>query len=95
MAMAAALTGAANAAMAYDWAIPGWLPPPPVPADVTMSDALIIGFRTTDTEIADLIAFLNSLSDEAFLANPAHANPWPEGHSAKDGAVAPPDTDPS
>lgn len=46
-------------------------------------DPLIAGFSITDAEIADLIAFLESLTDEAFLADPAHANPWPERHSAR------------
>lgn len=41
-ALAAALAaGLATAGMAYDWAIPAWLPPPPVPADVTMTEALV------------------------------------------------------
>ncbi|MGY6536545.1 MAG: cytochrome c peroxidase [Pararhodobacter sp.] len=41
VALATALSGAASAGLAYDWAIPDWLPPPPVPGDVTMSDALV------------------------------------------------------
>jgi cytochrome c peroxidase len=37
----------------------------------------IIGFTLTDQERADLLAFLASLTDEAFLADPRLANPWP------------------
>ena len=38
--------------------------------------AFIVGFDFTAEEIADLLAFLDSLTDETFLANPAHANPF-------------------
>ncbi len=38
---------------------------------------LIVGFEITDDEIADVIAFLESLTDERFLHDPAHADPWP------------------
>lgn len=41
------------------------------------------GFRITEREVADLIAFLESLTDEGFLTDPAHADPWPEGHPAR------------
>ncbi len=34
------------------------------------------GFRMTDAERADLLAFLESLTDPDFLANPAHSDPW-------------------
>jgi cytochrome c peroxidase len=34
------------------------------------------GFAITDAEKGDLIAFLESLTDTAFLRNPALANPW-------------------
>lgn len=34
------------------------------------------GFRMTDEERADLLAFLESLTDRAFLENPAHADPF-------------------
>ncbi len=37
---------------------------------------LIAGFEITDAEIADVVAFLRSLTDEAFLKNPALADPW-------------------
>lgn len=45
-------------------------------------DPLIVGFNASDAEIADLIAFLESLTDETFLSDPAHSDPWPEGHPA-------------
>ncbi len=38
---------------------------------------LIIGFSIDEAEIADLLAFLHSLTDEKFLADPRFANPWP------------------
>jgi cytochrome c peroxidase len=34
------------------------------------------GFRMTDDERADLLAFLESLTDREFLENPAHADPF-------------------
>jgi cytochrome c peroxidase len=52
-------------------------------------DALITGFEISDAEIADLIAFLESLTDEAFLADPAFADPWPDGHPATANRVMP------
>jgi cytochrome c peroxidase len=36
----------------------------------------IAGFEITDDEIDDVVAFLEALTDERFLRNPAHANPW-------------------
>ncbi|MGH1346878.1 MAG: MbnH family di-heme enzyme [Nannocystales bacterium] len=33
-------------------------------------------FTLKDDEVADLIAFFESLTDDAFLTNPAHADPW-------------------
>ena len=59
-----------------------------------LRDPLIGGFRITDAEIADLTAFLESLTDAEFLSDPAFANPWPEGHPATGGGATPPD-DPS
>jgi cytochrome c peroxidase len=38
----------------------------------------IAGFEITEAEIDDVVAFLESLTDERFLRNRAHANPWPE-----------------
>ena len=52
-------------------------------------DPLIVGFKITDEEKADLIAFLDSLTDESFLTNPAYSDPWPEGHPATINRVMP------
>ena len=38
---------------------------------------------------ADIIAFLESLTDEGFLANPAYADPWPADHPAVANRVLP------
>ena len=35
----------------------------------------IKGFKITESEIDDLIAFLESLTDEDFITNPAYSNP--------------------
>lgn len=48
-----------------------------------MKDGMIQGFTATPAEIADLIAFLESLTDEQFLTDPRLADPWPEGHPAR------------
>jgi cytochrome c peroxidase len=37
----------------------------------------IIGFTLTDQERADVLAFLESLTDETFLSDPRFVNPWP------------------
>lgn len=37
----------------------------------------IIGFELTDQERADLIAFLESLTDESFVTDPRFSSPWP------------------
>ena len=34
------------------------------------------GFKLTDAEKSDLIAFLESLTDTEFLKNPSLADPW-------------------
>ncbi len=34
------------------------------------------GFEVTDQEVADLVLFLESLTDTAFVANPRHGDPW-------------------
>jgi cytochrome c peroxidase len=34
-------------------------------------------FMLTAAEVADLVAFLNSLTDETFLKNPAFSDPAP------------------
>ena len=36
----------------------------------------IVGFELSDTEKADLLAFLNALTDEEFLTNPALSDPY-------------------
>jgi cytochrome c peroxidase len=36
----------------------------------------VAGFTLTDQERGDLIAFLHSLTDDAFLTDPALANPF-------------------
>lgn len=38
---------------------------------------LIAGFDISEAEIADVVAFLESLTDERFLRHPAHGDPWP------------------
>jgi hypothetical protein len=37
---------------------------------------LVVGFELSDKERADVIAFLESLTDEEFLTNPAFGDPW-------------------
>jgi cytochrome c peroxidase len=39
-------------------------------------DSFIADFEISDDEIDDVIAFLNALTDEAFVKNPRFANPW-------------------
>ena len=51
-------------------------------AEHPMKDGMIQGFKASDAEIADLIAFLESLTDEEFLSDPRLSDPWPEGHPA-------------
>lgn len=46
-------------------------------------DGLIVGFKATEAEISDIIAFLESLTDERFLSNRAHSDPWPQDHPAR------------
>ncbi|MDF3071654.1 MAG: cytochrome peroxidase, partial [Polyangiaceae bacterium] len=38
---------------------------------------LIGGFELSEDERADVLAFLESLTDEEFLADPRFSNPWP------------------
>ena len=38
----------------------------------------MVGFELTDEELADVIAFLEALTDHTFLNNPAHRDPWPQ-----------------
>lgn len=39
----------------------------------------IVGFEISEAEIADVVAFLESLTDERFLRSAAHGDPWPPG----------------
>ena len=54
-----------------------------------LRDGMIIGNTATDAEIADIIAFLESLTDESFLTDPAYADPWPADHPAAAHRVLP------
>ncbi len=45
----------------------------------------VVGFALNERQRGDLLAFLESLTDEAFLSNPRFANPWSAG---EDGATA-------
>ena len=57
--------------------------------DNPQKDGMIAGFSATDAEIADLIAFLESLTDEKFLTNPAYGDPWPQDHPARKARIMP------
>jgi cytochrome c peroxidase len=41
-----------------------------------LKDTLVRGFELTAQERADLLAFLESLTDQEFVTNPAFADPW-------------------
>ncbi len=41
-----------------------------------LRSGLVSGFKATDEEIDDVVAFLESLSDEDFISNPAFSNPF-------------------
>jgi cytochrome c peroxidase len=41
-----------------------------------MRSSLIAGFEVSTQEVNDLVAFLNSLTDETFIQNPRHSDPW-------------------
>lgn len=43
----------------------------------------IQGFEISDQEVGDLIAFLDSLTDERFIRNPALSDPWPPVRAAR------------
>lgn len=36
----------------------------------------LVGFEVDEQEVSDLVAFLNALTDQGFLINPAFADPW-------------------
>jgi cytochrome c peroxidase len=42
--------------------------------------ATIRGFTLTPEQRSDLLAFLESLTDEALLRDPRFADPWPRRH---------------
>ena len=41
-----------------------------------MRSSLIGGFEVSEQEVADLVAFLDALTDTTFVQNPRHGNPW-------------------
>lgn len=46
-------------------------------------DGLIVGFSAGATEKAEILAFLQSLTDESLTTDPALADPWPEDSPAR------------
>ncbi|WP_372964987.1 MbnH family di-heme enzyme [Marinobacter sp.] len=59
---------------------------PPYPGDGRMNpykDSFIVSFSITESEIQDLVAFLESLTDQTFITNPRFSNPWTD-NSNKD-----------
>jgi cytochrome c peroxidase len=44
-------------------------------------DPFIVSFSVTEDEISDVIAFLESLTDHAFITHPRYANPWQDDAS--------------
>src|SRR5690606_30684466 len=42
----------------------------------TNKDDFIVSFSITEDEINDVIAFLESLTDEQLITDPRYANPW-------------------
>ena len=49
-------------------------------------DALIEGFPVTDAEVGDLVAFLESLTDQTFIHDPRHGDPFALRRPASAGA---------
>jgi len=47
-------------------------------SDSPLKSSFMVGFTLSDQERADLLAFLESLTDEEFLTNPKFSNPWPQ-----------------
>jgi len=43
-----------------------------------LRSSFMVGFEMTEEERADLLAFLESLTDDEFLTNPRFSNPWPQ-----------------
>lgn len=50
-----------------------------VGANSFLNSPFVPGFKLTQQERTDLIAFLESLTDTDFLTDPRFANPWIEG----------------
>lgn len=48
-----------------------------------MRSSLIAGFEITPQEVNDVVAFLNSLTDESFVNNPKHSDPWGKAPKSK------------
>lgn len=46
-----------------------------------LKNGFVKGFELSASERADMLAFLNSLTDSTFLTDPRLANPWPGGRS--------------
>ena len=51
--------------------------------DNPVKDALVHGFPMTAQNRADLVAFLESLTDEGLLHDPRFADPWPTANSSR------------
>ena len=47
------------------------------------TDGLLQPFEISAQEKADIVAFLESLTDREFLENPRYANPWPAEQSSQ------------
>jgi len=47
----------------------------------------IAGFAISEAEIDDVVAFLESLTDDRFLTNPRHGNPWRQSAQSASGPV--------
>lgn len=45
----------------------------------TLRSEFLQGFDVTEAEVVDLVAFLKSLTDFAFVSNPRHSDPWGGG----------------
>ena len=45
-----------------------------------LRSSMMIGFTLSDRDRADVLAFLDALTDETFLTDPRFANPWPESN---------------
>ena len=41
-----------------------------------LRSSLVEGFEVSEQEVADLVAFLHSLTDRSFVQNPRHSDPW-------------------